>query len=130
MSFAKQLKKLMVENEITQSELAAAIGKGKSSVSQYVSGKNIPKEDVQEKIAEVLGCTVEYLNSEPDEDYSSKHPGANVSVRECARRLGKSEQFIRSALQAGTAPFGFAVKNSSVYTYHISPKKLDEYIGT
>ena len=130
MSFAKQLKKAMADAEMNQAELAAAIGKGKSSVSQYVSGKNIPKEDVQEKIAEVLGCTVEFLNSDPVvEDDDSKIRG-NVSVRECARRLDKSEQFVRQALQAGTAPFGFAVKNKSVFSYHISPKKLAEYIET
>ena len=129
MSFAKQLKKAMADAEMNQAELAAAIGKGKSSVSQYVSGKNIPKDDVQEKIAEVLGCTVEFLNSDPVVEDDSEILG-NVSVRECARRLNKSEQFVRHALQSGTAPFGFAVKNKSVFSYHISPKKLAEYIGT
>ena len=129
MSFAKQLKKAMTDAEMNQAELAAAIGKGKSSVSQYVSGRNIPKEDVQKKIAEVLGCTVEFLNSDPVVEDDSEIRG-NVSVRECARRLGKSEMFVRQALQSGTAPFGFAVKNKSVFSYHISPKKLAEYIGT
>ncbi len=52
----------------------------------------------------------------------------NVSVAEAARRLGKPEQFVRVALQKERAPFGFAVKVSK-WTYHISPKKLDEYIG-
>lgn len=132
MSFAKQLKRAMAEKEMNQVELAARIGKGKSSVSQYLSGRNIPKEDVQEKIAEVLGCTVDFLNSEPDlvslgEDVPDPR---NVSVSECAKRLGKSEMFVRQALQAGVVPFGFAVKHKSVFSYHISPKKLDEYIGT
>ena len=130
MSFAKQLKKAMADAEMNQAELAAAIGKGKSSVSQYVSGKNIPKDDVQEKIAEVLGCTVEFLNSDPVVEDNSSEIRGNVPVRECARRLDKSEQFVRQALQAGTAPFGFAVKNKSTFSYHISPKKLAEYIGT
>jgi hypothetical protein len=44
--------------------------------------------------------------------------------------LGKSQQFIRVALQNGTAPFGFATKVSgNHYDYHISPKLLGEYIG-
>lgn len=130
MSFAKQLKKAMADAEMNQAELAAAIGKGKSSVSQYVSGKNIPKDDVQEKIAEVLGCTVEFLKSDPVVEDDGSEIRGNVPVRECARRLNKSEQFVRQALQSGTAPFGFAVKNKSVFSYHISPKKLAEYIGT
>ncbi len=125
--FAENLKTMMTQKEMSQQELAARIGKGKSSVSQYLSGKNVPKIDVQEKIAEVLECTVEELNQgqlQIDLDESK-----NISVAECARILGKSEQFVRVALQTGVAPFGFAVKNKSVYSYHISPKKLNEYIS-
>lgn len=125
MSFANRLKQVMDERQMTQAELAAKIGKGKSSVSQYLSGKNIPKKDVQDKIAEVLGCTVECLNV-PALDQTNTN---NISVAECAKILGKSEQFVRVALQTGVAPFGFAVKNKTMYSYHISPKKLTEYIN-
>ena len=53
-----------------------------------------------------------------------------VSIEETARRLGKSQQFVRIALQNGAAPFGFATKGAgSTYDYHISPKLLNEYIG-
>ena len=127
MSFAKQLFCAMSDMGISQAELAKRIGKGKSSVSQYLSGKNVPKYDVQEKIAEVLGCTVEFLNQETV-DVSDLCEVNNVSVAECARVIGKSEQFVRVALQTGVAPFGFAVKNKSTYSYHISPKKLNEYM--
>ena len=127
MSFAIQLKQAMNDKGISQAELAAKIGKGKSSVSQYLSGKNIPKEDVQIRIAEVLGCTVEDLNSEPLQTDSNEPK--KISVAECAKMLDKSEQFVRIALQAGDAPFGFATKNKSVYSYHISPQKLKEYVG-
>ena len=119
----------MDEKQITQAELADRIGKGRSSVSQYLSGKNLPKDDVQKRIAEVLDCTVDFLNSEvqaEESDICLK----NVSIAEAARMLGKSEQFVRIALQTGVAPFGFAVKNKSVFSYHISPKKLAEYIST
>ena len=116
-----------MERGMSQTELASKIGKGKSSVNQYLSGKNVPKADVQKQIAEVLGCTVEFLNSEEISD--SPVEINNISVAECARRLGKSEQFVRVALQTGAAPFGFAIKNKSVFSYHISPKKLAEYIG-
>ena len=110
---------------MSQQELAARIGKGKSSVSQYLSGKNIPKEDVQKKIAEVLECTVEFLNQgQIDLD----EPKNNISVAECAKLIGKSEQFVRIGLQQGVLPFGVAVQTSSKYSYHISPKKLKEYI--
>lgn len=120
MSFAKQLKQVMLDKGMSQAELAARIGKGKSSVSQYLSGKNIPKEDVQKKIAEVLECNFDQIETGDVQ---------NISVAECAKILGKSEQFVRVALQQGVLPFGFAVKMSSKYSYHVSKAKVYEYLG-
>ena len=54
---------------------------------------------------------------------------ANISVKEAAEILGKSEQFVRIGLQRGLLPIGTAVKMSSIWTYHISPKLLEEYTG-
>lgn len=128
-SFAERLNQGMSERQVNQKELAAAIGKGKSSVSQYLSGRSVPRPDVQEAIAKFLDCTVEWLNSSvPASDHTEKGL-KNVSVAQAATMLGKSEQFVRVALQTGTAPFGFAAKNKTVWSYHISPKKLKEYIG-
>lgn len=128
--FAKRLDQAMTEREVSQKELAAAVGVGKSSVSQYLSGRSVPRADVQAKIADFLGCTVDWLNSAIPAGDRSEKGLKNISVEKCAKLLGKSEQFVRVALQTGTAPFGFAVKNKTVYSYHISPKKLKEYIGT
>lgn len=53
----------------------------------------------------------------------------NVSVKQAAEIMGKSQQFIRVDLQRGLLPFGIAVKMSSKWTYYISPKKFYEYVG-
>lgn len=128
MSFSERLKQAMAEREISQAELAALIGKGKSSVSQYISGKNVPKDDVQQKIAAVLDCTVEFLNSEVPANDFTETGLHNIPVAVAAKRLGKSEQFIRVGLQTQRLPFGTAVFVKR-WSYHISPKLLDEYIG-
>ena len=54
----------------------------------------------------------------------------NVSIKEAARLLKTSQQFLRIALQQNAFPFGVAIKinDSSKYTYYISRKKLLEYI--
>ena len=52
-----------------------------------------------------------------------------MTIAEAAELLGKSKQFIRIGLQRGILPFGYAVKMSSKYTYHISKNKLYEYLG-
>lgn len=129
MSFASNLKSKLNEKEMKPVELARAINKNKSSISQYLSGKNIPSKSVKEKIAEVLKCTVEYLETEDEKDVSIKPRSHNIPVWKAAMLLGKSEEFIRVSLQMGTAPFGFAAKNKSKWSYHISPKRLKEYIG-
>ena len=53
----------------------------------------------------------------------------NISVKEAAEILGVSQQFVRIGLQREKLPIGTAVKMSSRWTYHISPKLLQEYVG-
>lgn len=55
----------------------------------------------------------------------------NISVKEAAQMLNKSQQFVREGLKSGVLPIGTAVKigDSSKWTYHISKKKLQEYLG-
>lgn len=54
----------------------------------------------------------------------------SISVTEAAAILGKSKQFVRVGLQRGRLPIGTAVQMSSKWTYHISPKLLQEYCGS
>lgn len=53
----------------------------------------------------------------------------NVTIKEASRRMGKSEQFIRIGLQRNKLPFGTAIKNKTKYSYYISRKLFDEYVG-
>lgn len=131
MSFATNLKKAMEERNMSQAELSALTGIGKSSISQYLSGKNEPNQKRTEKIAEALECSIAFLNGITNCSDPTDNPNGlkNVPVSMAAQKLGKSEQFVRVALQRGLVPFGFAVQLSSRFSYHISPKLLNEYIG-
>lgn len=53
----------------------------------------------------------------------------NIKVSDAAKLIGKSPQFVRIGLQRNILPFGYAVRMSSIWTYHISPKLLNEYVG-
>lgn len=53
----------------------------------------------------------------------------NITVKEAAKLMNKSEMFVRIGLQRGNLKFGTAEKLSSKYTYHISPKLFCDYIG-
>lgn len=52
-----------------------------------------------------------------------------MNVKECAELLGKSQMFVRIGLQTGKLQFGYAIKMSSRWTYHISAHKVYEYLG-
>lgn len=53
----------------------------------------------------------------------------NITVKETAKLMKKSEMFVRIGLQRGVLPIGTAIKISSKFSYHISPKLLEEYLG-
>lgn len=134
MNFAQRLKEAMAESEMSQAELSAKAGIGRSSISQYLSGKNVPRTAVQMKLAQALDVDLEYFQNE-EAATSSKpkiQPRSSVkklTTREAARMLGKSEQFIRKGLQDGIFPFGYAVKTSSKWDYYINPKVFAECTG-
>lgn len=54
-----------------------------------------------------------------------------LKVKDVARLMNVSEQFVRACLQDKVFPFGYATKinGSSRWTYYISPTKFQEYTG-
>lgn len=52
-----------------------------------------------------------------------------LTVKETAKLMNCSEQFVREGLKKGVFPFGYAVKMSSYWTYFISPEKFTEHTG-
>ena len=52
-----------------------------------------------------------------------------ITTAEAAAILGVSPQFVRVAMQQGKLNIGTCIKMSSIWTYHISEKLLEEYCG-
>lgn len=78
--FEKKLKKAMQDLNLKQSQVAGMTGKSKGSISQYLSGKQVPSEDVQRDIAVSLGLDADYF-TKPDDDLP-------VAVEPAARKSG------------------------------------------
>lgn len=52
-----------------------------------------------------------------------------ITVRDAAKMLHKSEQFIRVGLQRNILPIGYAIQISGKrWSYYISPKKIEELV--
>ncbi len=52
-----------------------------------------------------------------------------ITTAEAAAILGVSPQFVRVAMQQGKLNIGTCVKMSSIWSYHISEKLLEDYTG-
>lgn len=61
LEFGKRVYKAIVDQGITQSELARRAGLGRDSVSQYVRGRSVPSPLNLNKLADALGMEAEDL---------------------------------------------------------------------
>lgn len=125
-TFAAALKLRMAAQGFNQTALAAAAKLSKSAVSQLANGVTNPSDDTLQQLADALHCTAGELTGEEVPEADLEH---DVPVAVAAKLIGKPEEFVRKALIQGTAPFGFAVKGESRYSFSISPKLLRDYTG-
>lgn len=65
--FAERMKELRKENNLTFEELADRVGDiTKTSLSRYESGAREPKLPLLKKLADIFGCSIDYLAGESD----------------------------------------------------------------
>lgn len=128
MSFAEKLKALMGELDLSQSKLSDLTGIGKSSISQYLSGKNEPSKDRKKEIARKLGVQEDYFDTF-ETAATVQHDGVfNLPVTLAAKLMGKSKEWVKQSLRDGVFPWGYAVKLTN-WSYFISSVKFTEYTG-
>ena len=70
--YSIRLKKLLEELDIKQNELAEKTGITEATISNYINAKQLPKLGVVEKIADILGVSVDYLLGKTDVRNSGK----------------------------------------------------------
>lgn len=128
MSFAEKLKKLMFELNISQAQVSKLTGIGKSSISQYLSGKNEPSKNRKREIALALGVDGEYFNQFETKTIIQNNSVTNVPVSVVAALMGKSKEWVMQGLRDGVFPWGYAVKLTK-WSYYISSVKFTEYTG-
>ena len=65
--FTMNLKKLMIEREMTAADIARKTGMTQATLSRYINGKRIPKINSVIKIAKALNVPIELLVKGVDE---------------------------------------------------------------
>ena len=125
--FATELKNVMKELGISQTQLAGMTGLAKSSISQYLSGRNTPPENRQEEIAVALGLEPDYFKHPAPIRKITKGAIDRLSPEEVAKLMGLHHETIRKGLQQGVFPWGYAIRTSEhKWTYFINAKKFME----
>ncbi len=129
MKFSDKLNDLMARLGISPSKLSDLTGIGKSSISQYLSGKNEPSGDRKKQIALALGVQENYFNQFAEIAATVQHDGVvNVPVSLIAKLMGKSKEWVMQGLQDGVFPWGYAVKLQK-WSYWVNSKKFSEIEG-
>ena len=132
MKFAEKLKKAMQELDLNQRQVVMLTGKSKGSISQYLSGKQIPSEDVQNAIATALGLDPDYfINKDRIKIQPEKNGGIpQLDVRDAAKLLHMHHETVRKGLQQQVFPWGYAIHTSeNRWVYFINAKRFAEIEG-
>ena len=129
MKFADKLKKLMKDLGISQSKVSQLTGYGKSSVSQWVSGKNEPSAEKKKEIALALGVPKDYFDEFEAGATLQNNPVFNLPIHVAARLMGKSKGFVQDGLKDERFPWGYAVKMPTKWSYWINSKRFSEIEG-
>ena len=128
MNFKDALFSLMCQRQV-----CGMTGCSKASVSQYLSGKNVPSEQKQRDIAESLGVDPEYFKecAEPDKTKIIQKGTMKKMLPEvCAKILGVGKETVRLGLQQGVFPWGYAVQTSpGRWTYIINEQRFIDIEG-
>lgn len=129
--FNERLKTAMSNLNITQSQVSKLTGIGKSSISQYLSGKNEPTEERKKAIASALGLAADFFDSEEDVIVTpSSGSIPRLTVEEAAKLLGTGTKFVSNGLQDGVFPWGYAAKGrGNKFVYFINAKRFAEIEG-
>ena len=59
--FAKRLKDLRIENNISQKQLGKEIGVSSTCIVRWEQGSRIPTLDAASKVAQFFGVSIDYL---------------------------------------------------------------------
>ena len=80
MCFPKRLKELRLNAGLTQKDLAKAIDVGRTTISEYESGKIVPKQEGLLKIANHFNVSVDYLTGVSNERATRKQNESSLDT--------------------------------------------------
>lgn len=133
MKFNEKLKQAMQELGISQAQVVGMTGIGKSSISQYLSGKNVPTAERQKNIAVSLGLEADYFEKD---DFTvrllKKNSGgiAQIRTKDVGTLMRMNHKTVEEGLKQGVFPWGYAIKTSdNHHRYFVNAQRFAEIEG-
>lgn len=133
MKFNEKLKQAMQQLGISQAQVVGMTGIGKSSISQYLSGKNVPSEERQKNIAVSLGLEADYFEKD---DFTvrllKKNSGgiAQIRTKDVGTLMRMNHKTVEEGLKQGVFPWGYAIKTSdNHHRYFVNAQRFAEIEG-
>lgn len=128
MTFAKKLKNVMKELDLSQSQVSELTGLSPSSISLYLDGAREPYTEGKKNLALALVINENYFLEMVPELAIQNNTVFNIPVYLAAKLMNKNPDWVRKGLQEGRFPWGYAV-HMKRWSYWISSKKFEEFTG-
>ena len=132
LKFSESLRDVLKARNISPAEFSDLSGIGRSSISQYLNGKNIPTDDRIKEITEVLDLPEEYFKGTISRKRKSYGEGKirRLSLNQTARLMGVSNIALANGIKAGEFPWAYAMKGKGdKMVYFINAEKFAEKEG-
>lgn len=133
MTFSQKLKYILSEQNISQAELSRLTGIGKSSICQYLSGKNVPSKKRQSVIATAIGMPEDYFGNKTSKEANVAYPKIpRLTLTETAGIMGVSQRALALAIQQGMYSWAQALpgrnKKRPIYFINILVYLIHRYM--
>lgn len=129
-NFSERLKYAVKKSGMTQQDLAKKINVPPSAITQYLAGKNMPKPERIQELADATGVSVGLLIGEEPLPLVPTKVSPNITLNMAAKCLHISPQALRQNILSGSFPIGKAIPTSGRnLRYVINPDKLREEVG-
>lgn len=132
MKFKDALLNAMCELGLNQRQVCGMTGCSKASVSQYLSGKNVPSDQKQREMAESLGLQSDYFTWSDPKPAGAVQRGQmkRMLPEEAGKILGIGKAAVRAGLQQGVFPWGYGIHMpSGKWVYVINEERFRQIEG-
>lgn len=82
-----RIKKLLERENLSQRELASAIGSSESTISRYIQNKRVPYGDTLTRLAKALNTTSDYLLTGKEESVSALNDKDKKNIEKDLKKI-------------------------------------------